>query len=79
MGLIISFFVDKFLHYLALRTYVLGYRVLESILGKNASGLSATNLEDPENDQQCILVIMDTLEDGNKKLVAVSDVYRENK
>jgi putative transposase len=91
--------------------------VLESILGKNASGLSATNivrlkklweadyeqwakrdlsdkryvyfwadgiyfnvrLEDPENDRQCILVIMGTLEDGTKELVAVSDGYRESK
>lgn len=92
-------------------------QVLESILGKNASGLSATNivrlkklweeeyqqwtrrdlshkryvyfwadgiyfnvrLEDPENDRQCILVIMGTLEDGTKELVSVSDGYRESK
>lgn len=92
-------------------------QALESILGKNASGLSATNivrlkklweedyqqwakrdlsdkryvyfwadgiyfnvrLEDPENNRQCILVIMGTLEDGTKELVAVSDGYRESK
>jgi len=92
-------------------------KVLESILGKDASGLSATNivrlkklweeeyrqwakrdlshkryvyfwvdgiyfnvrLEDPESDRQCILVIMGTLEDGLKELIAVSDGYRESK
>lgn len=92
-------------------------QVLESILGKNASGLSATNivrlkrfweeeyqqwsrrdlshkryvyfwadgiyfnvrLEDPENDRQCILVIMGTMEDGTKELVSVLDGYRESK
>jgi putative transposase len=92
-------------------------QVLESILGKNASGLSATNivrlkrfweeeyqqwsrrdlshkryvyfwadgiyfnvrLEDPENDRQCILVIMGTMEDGTKELVSVLDGYHESK
>lgn len=92
-------------------------RVLESILGKHASGLSATNivrlksfweqdyqewakrdlsdkryiyfwvdgiyfnvrLGDPEHDRQCILIIMGTLEDGSKELVAISDGYRESK
>ena len=92
-------------------------QVLESILGKNTSGLSATNivrlkrfweeeyqqwsrrdlshkryvyfwadgiyfnvrLEDPENDRQCILVIMGTMEDGTKELVSVLDGYRESK
>lgn len=92
-------------------------QTLEAILGKDAPGLSATNvvrlkkhweqeheqwaqrdlshkryvyfwadgiyfnvrLENPENDRQCILVIMGTLEDGKKELVAVSDGYRESK
>jgi len=36
-------------------------------------------LADPGNDRQCILVIMGTLEDGTKELVAVSDGYRESK
>ena len=36
-------------------------------------------LEDPENNRQCILVIMGTLEDGKKELVSVLDGYRESK
>ena len=92
-------------------------QALEAILGKSASGLSATNivrlkrlweqdyqqwakrdlshkryvyfwadgiyfnvrLEDPENNRQCILVIMGTLENGRKELIAVFDGYRESK
>lgn len=87
---------------------------LESILGKNAAGLSATNIvrlksgwkQDferwsnrdlsarryvylwadgvhfnvrLEDDRTCILVIMGTLEDGTKELVAVNAGYRESK
>ena len=36
-------------------------------------------LEDPENNRQCILVIMGALEDGRKELVSVLDGYRESK
>jgi transposase-like protein len=36
-------------------------------------------LEDPENNRQCILVIMGALEDGSKELVSVLDGYRESK
>jgi putative transposase len=36
-------------------------------------------LEDPENNRQCILVIMGTLEDGRKELVSILDGYRESK
>lgn len=36
-------------------------------------------LEDPENNRQCILVIMGALADGRKELVSVLDGYRESK
>ena len=35
-------------------------------------------LEDPGNNQQCILVLMGATEDGRKELLAVSDGYRES-
>ncbi len=87
---------------------------LESILGKNAAGLSATNIVRLksgwkkeyeewnardlskkryvylwadgihfnvrlEDDRTCILVLMGTLEDGTKELIAVHAGYRESK
>lgn len=87
---------------------------LETILGKNAPGLSATNIVRLksvwkqefeqwnsrdlsarryvylwadgihfnvrlEDDRTCILVLMGTLEDGTKELVAVNAGYRESK
>ena len=36
-------------------------------------------LEDTENKKQCFLIIIGTLEDGTKELVAVADGYRESK
>jgi transposase-like protein len=36
-------------------------------------------LEDTENKRQCFLIIIGTLEDGTKELVAVLDGYRESK
>jgi putative transposase len=35
-------------------------------------------LEDPGNNQQCILVLMGASEDGRKELIALSDGYRES-
>ena len=35
-------------------------------------------LEDPENQRQCILVIMGVTKDGRKELLAVQDGYRES-
>jgi putative transposase len=35
-------------------------------------------LEDPGNNQQCILVLMGATEDGRKELIALSDGYRES-
>ena len=35
-------------------------------------------LEDPENQRQCILVVMGATADGHKELVAVQDGYRES-
>lgn len=90
------------------------YEALEAILGKKASGLSATNVVRLksswkqeyeqwnkrdlagkkyvylwadgihfkvrlEDDRACILVIMGTLEDGTKELVAAHAGYRESK
>lgn len=36
-------------------------------------------LEDPENKEQCFLIIIGAKEDGTKELVAVMDGYRESK
>ena len=36
-------------------------------------------LEDPENQRQCILVLMGATADGRKELIAVQDGYRESK
>jgi transposase-like protein len=90
---------------------------LESILGPNASGLSATNivrlkrlwegeykdwakrdlsdkryvyiwadgiyfnvrLEEPDTKKMCFLIVMGTLENGKKELIAILDGYRESK
>ena len=35
-------------------------------------------LEDPDNNRQCILVLMGATEDGRKELIAISDGYRES-
>jgi putative transposase len=35
-------------------------------------------LEDPDNNKQCILVLMGATEDGRKELIAVCDGYRES-
>jgi putative transposase len=35
-------------------------------------------LEDPDNNKQCILVLMGATEDGRKELIAVTDGYRES-
>lgn len=35
-------------------------------------------LEDPENQRQCILVLMGATEDGQKELIALRDGYRES-
>lgn len=35
-------------------------------------------LEDPENQRQCILVLMGATKDGHKELIAVQDGYRES-
>jgi putative transposase len=35
-------------------------------------------LEDPDNNKQCILVLMGATEDGRKELIAISDGYRES-
>jgi len=55
-----------------------------SLLGKHYVYLWADGvyfnirLEEPGNNQQCILVLMGATTDGNKELIAIADGYRES-
>ena len=110
--------MDELIPWLYLKGVSTGdfHEALQSLLGPQASGLSATNivrlkegwrqewadwsqrslqekqyaylwadgvhfnirLEDPGNNQQCILVLMGATADGKKELIAISEGYRES-